>query len=303
MTLDELAASGELLTNHPLSGMTTYKFGGAAAWYAEVNSMEQLNAVLAARIAHAGPVPVFVLGRGSNVVVSDAGYPGLVIKLAGEFNELDLNGSIVSAGGGVSLPRLARFCAHNGRGGLEFFVGIPGTVGGAVTMNAGGHGADTAAWLIDATVLDTDRGATVVDDAAALDLSYRHSRLGPNEIVLEARFRTVRRDSDEAEQLMRGIISWRREHQPGGTFNAGSVFKNPPGDAAGRIIDHAGLKGHRCGGVSISERHANFFTADETATAQDVFDLVADVRRTVLDRSGVDLQPEIRFIGDFGGAP
>lgn len=303
MTLDELAASGEVLTNHPLSDMTTYKFGGAAAWYAEVNSMGHLDAVLAARTTHADPVPVFVLGRGSNVVVSDAGYPGLVIKLTGQFNELDLNGSIVSAGGGVSLPRLARFCANNGRGGLEFFVGIPGSVGGAVTMNAGGHGADTAAWLIDATVLDTDRGVTVVDDAAALDLSYRHSRLGPNEIVLEARFRTVSRDSDEAERLMREITSWRREHQPGGTFNAGSVFKNPPGDAAGRIIDNAGLKGHRCGGASISERHANFFTADETATAQDVYDLVADVRRTVLDCSGVDLQPEIRFIGDFGGLP
>ncbi|MCP4965089.1 MAG: UDP-N-acetylmuramate dehydrogenase [bacterium] len=282
--------------------MTTYKFGGAAAWYVEVESMEHLDAVLVARNEQGDGVPVFVLGRGSNVVVSDAGYPGLVIKLTGRFNQLELNGSIVSAGGGVSLPRLARFCANHGRGGLEFFVGIPGSVGGAVTMNAGGHGADTAAWLIDATVLDTECGETVVDDAAALDLSYRHSRLGPSEIVLEARFRTVDRDPAEAEDLMREITAWRRQHQPGGTFNAGSVFKNPPGDAAGRIIDDAGLKGRRCGGVSISEHHANFFVADKSATAQDVHDLVAEVRRTVLDKSGVDLQPEIRFIGDFGGA-
>lgn len=301
MTLDELAALGSVQTDHPLSGMTTYKFGGAAAWYAEVDSMEHLDAVLAARTAQDVPVPIFILGRGSNVVVSDAGYPGLVIKLIGQFNQLALQGLIVSAGGGVSLPRLARFCANNGRGGLEFFVGIPGSVGGAVTMNAGGHGADTAAWLIDATVLDTERGVTVVDDAAALDLSYRHSRLGPSDIVLEARFRTVGRDPDEAEQLMREITAWRRANQPGGTFNAGSVFKNPPGDAAGRIIDAAGLKGHRCGGVSISERHANFFVADESATAQDVHDLVSEVKRTVLDTSGVDLQPEVRFIGDFGG--
>lgn len=303
MTLAELASSGGVQRNHPLSGMTTYRFGGEAAWYVEVGSRAHLDRVLAARNDEPRPVPVFVLGRGSNVVVSDAGYSGLVIKLVGEFNELSMEGSLVNAGAGVSLPRLARFCATNGRGGLEFFVGIPGSVGGAVVMNAGGHGADTAAWLIDATVLDSALGTTVVDDATGLDLSYRHSRLGPDDVVLGARFRTVPRDLDQAEQLMREITSWRREHQPGGTFNAGSVFKNPPGSSAGRIIDEAGLKGLRRGGVSVSERHANFFVASDEAAAQDVYDLVTEVRQTVLERTGTDLQPEIRFIGDFGGRP
>ncbi len=301
MTLAELAAAGEVQTDHPLSGLTTYKFGGTAAWYAEVGSRDQLDRVLSARNAATPPVPIFVLGRGSNVVVSDAGYSGLVIKLVGQFNELSIEGALVNAGAGVSLPRLARFCAMNERGGLEFFVGIPGSVGGAVAMNAGGHGADTAAWLVDATVLNVVLGTSVVDDAAALDLSYRHSRLGPDDVVLGARFRTVARDADEAEQLMRQITTWRREYQPGGTYNAGSVFKNPPGDAAGRIIDEAGLKGLRRGGVSVSERHANFFVATDAACAQDVYDLVAAVRATVLEHSGTDLQPEIRFIGAFGG--
>jgi len=301
MSLAELAAAGIVTENYPLSGMTTYKFGGAAAWYAEVESLDRLHQILAARNAAARPVPMFVLGRGSNVVISDAGYDGVIIRLVGEFNELSFDGTVVNAGAGVSLPRLARFCAANGRGGLEFFVGIPGSVGGAVAMNAGGHGADTAAWVVDATVLDAELGTTEVDDAAALDLSYRHSRLRSHHVVLGARFRTVVRDPQEAEQLMREITGWRREHQPGGTFNAGSVFKNPPGDAAGRIIDEAGLKGTRCGGVSVSERHANFFVADDAASAQDVYDLVAKVRHTVLERTGTDLQPEIRFVGIFGG--
>ncbi len=300
MTLAELASSGGVQRDYPLMGMTTYKFGGTAAWYAEVESLEHLDLVLAARRSEAKSIPVFVLGRGSNVVISDTGFQGLILKLAGGFSELAMQGAIVEAGAGVALPRLARFCASHGRGGLEFFVGIPGSVGGAVTMNAGGHGADTAAWLVDATVLDLESGTTAVDDAVGLGLAYRHSRLRANDVVLSARFRTVARDSEEAEQLMREITSWRREHQPGGTFNAGSVFKNPPGDAAGRIIDEVGLKGLNCGGVSVSERHANFFVATEAASAQDVYDLVAKVRRTVLERTGTDLQPEIRFVGDFG---
>lgn len=300
MSLDELSAQGDVQRDHPLSGMTTYKFGGAADWYVEVGSRDALDRILAARNSAAHPVPIFVLGRGSNVVVSDKGYAGLVIKLVGDFNDVVMEGSAVNAGAGVSLPRLARFCGTNERGGLEFFVGIPGSVGGAVAMNAGGHGADTAAWLVDATVLDIESGKTVVDDAAGLDLSYRHSRLQAHEVVLSARFRTLARDGEEAEQLMREITSWRREHQPGGTFNAGSVFKNPPGDAAGRIIDEAGLKGLHRGGVSVSERHANFFVADENACAQDVHDLVVAVRTAVLAETGTDLQPEIRFIGDFG---
>jgi UDP-N-acetylmuramate dehydrogenase len=280
--------------------MTTYKFGGPARWYAEIGTGQELMMLLEARRAEAEPPSVFVLGRGSNVVVSDQGFDGLVIHLVGDFNSIFIESGVVIAGAGVSLPMLARHCSSHGRGGLEFYVGIPGTVGGAVVMNAGGHGSDTAEWLIDATLVDIETAGMRIADPFQLDLSYRHSTVGSHELVTRARFRTVERAVGESEQLMREITSWRRAHQPGGTFNAGSVFKNPPGDAAGRIIDAAGLKGYRRGGAAVSERHANFFVAEPEACAQDVFDLVSAVRAEVSQRTGIDLEPEIRFVGDFG---
>lgn len=302
MSFADLVSSGLIRRDHPIAAMTTYKFGGPAAWYAEVASERQVLEVVTARNESDPDLPIFVLGRGSNVVISDSGYPGLVLKLVGAFNEIAMDGDTVEAGAGVSLPRLARFCASNGRGGLEFYVGIPGSVGGAIVMNAGGHGADTAQWLIDASVVDLRTGVAYRADAGELELGYRHSRLGPDDLVTGARFRTVARELGEAEQTMREITSWRRAHQPGGTFNAGSVFKNPPDDAAGRIIDAAGLKGMQRGAVAVSERHANFFVAEDAACAQDVFDLVQAVRRRVLELTGIDLQPEVRFVGEFGDA-
>lgn len=302
MTVQDLVASGALLEDYPIAPLTTYKFGGNAAWFGEVGSEAELAAVASACRSTQPSPPLFVLGRGSNVVVSDSGFRGVVVKLGGSFNEISWHGEEVAAGAGVSLPRLARFCAAAGRGGLEFFVGIPGSVGGAVVMNAGGHGADTAEWLVDATIFNIPSGAITVEGSEQLDLSYRHSRLSSDEVVLSARFRTVERFPENAERIMREITAWRRSHQPGGTFNAGSVFKNPPGDAAGRLIEAAGLKGYRCGGVAVSERHANFFVADDDASSSDVHRLVSDVRRRVLESFGVDLEPEIRFIGEFPAA-
>jgi UDP-N-acetylmuramate dehydrogenase len=294
--LDDLAGEGLVERDRPLGPLTTYKFGGPAHWYAEVQNESQLIRVLDAAV----DVPVFVLGRGSNVVIADRGYPGVVIKLGGELSEVIIDGGIAVAGGGASLPRLARACAAADRGGLEFYVGIPGSVGGAVVMNAGGHGSDTAGWLIEARILDTLSGRTSSEGPLALDLSYRHSRLLATDLVLQATFRTVPRPRADGERVMREITAWRKENQPGGTFNAGSVFKNPPGDAAGRIIDSCGLKGFKAGAVAVSERHANFFVADDAATARDVFDLVTEVQRLVRERTGIALEPEIRFIGDFG---
>ncbi len=279
-----------------LAAFTTYKVGGPAARFAEVGDEAELRAVL----AEANGEEVLLLGRGSNLVVSDRGFPGLVIRLVGRFNEASMeDGYVVSAGGGVALPRLARFAAEHDRGGLEFFVGIPGSVGGAVRMNAGGHGSDTATWLDHAIVLDRHTLTTTARTPADLDLGYRHSNLGDDEIVLAARFTTVERPREESEALLRDITRWRKQHQPGGTLNAGSVFKNPPGDSAGRIIDALGLKGYRRGSVAVSELHANFFVADKGATAQDVWELVHAVRAAVAGRVGVDLVPELRFVGEF----
>ena len=277
--------------------MTTYKLGGRADWFVEVEDEEHLTEVLAAT---AGSPDVLMLGRGSNLLISDAGYRGVVIRLSGEFLQISVepNGA-VSAGGAAPLPRVARAAAEAGRCGLEFYAGIPGTVGGAVIMNAGGHGSDTASRLLSALIIDRITGDRSDRPAGAFDFDYRHSNLVHGEIVLSARFTTEPCERATAEQRIREITRWRKEHQPGGTFNAGSVFKNPPGYAAGRLIDEAGLKGYRSGGVSVSEMHANFIVADEHATAQDVWNLVWAVRRRVGESADIWLVPEIQFAGPF----
>jgi len=295
---EELAGRGRLTEYAPLAGMTTYRFGGPARYLVDAETEEDV--VAAGRLAADEGLAVLALGRGSNLVVADRGFSGVVIRPGPGLATLvvDDDGEVV-AGGGHPLPLLARETVRLGRGGLEFYTGIPGSVGGAVRMNAGCHGSDTSEWLVTARVIDLESGRVSARDPAALDLSYRHSNLTDGEFVVAARYRTVPVDRQIGEERIREITRWRREHQPGGTLNAGSVFKNPPGDSAGRIIDAAGLKGTRIGGAEVSSRHANFFVAHPGATARDVRDLVAEVRRRVRESTGIDLIPEIRFAGDF----
>ena len=295
---DELAERGRLSENVPLAGYTTDRFGGPARYFVVAES--EADVVAAGRLATTEGRPILVLGRGSNLVVADSGFDGVVIRPGAGLStmRLESDGSVV-AGAGLPLPLLARDTVRAGRGGLEFFAGIPGSVGGAVRMNAGCHGSETAEWLIEARVVDLATGGVDSRSPTDLGLSYRHSDLGDGELVIEARFRTVAVDSSAGEETIREITRWRRHHQPGGTLNAGSVYKNPPGDHAGRLIDAAGLNGFRIGGAEVSERHANFFVAHPGATASDVYRLVAEVRRRVLAASGVDLTPEIRFAGEF----
>ena len=297
-TLADLAAAGALERDVLLAPLTTYRFGGPARYFLEVHHEEQILEVAAALAAE--PVPVLVLGRGSDLVVSAEGFPGLVIRPGAGLAGVAVGGDgLVAAGAAAAQPGVARRCAAAGRGGLEFMVGIPGSVGGAVRMNAGGHGSDTAAWLVSARVVDLQRRAVAERPAGALGLAYRHSALADTDMVVAATFQTLARPRREGEAIMREIVRWRRQNQPGGTLNAGSVFKNPPGDAAGRLIDQAGLKGARVGGVAVSEKHANFFVADGGASAQDLYDLVGLVRRRVLEQAGVELEPEVRFLGPF----
>ncbi len=300
MSLDALVAAGVLEHDVVLGPLTTYKFGGPARYFADVETEADLAQILAARGSETVQPPLLVLGRGSNVVVSDAGFDGLVLRLGGDFAAVAIgDDGTVTAGGAVSLPILARTAVKAGRGGLEFYVGIPGTVGGAVMMNAGCHGSDTAERLRTARVLEAATGEVTDRTPADLGLAYRHSNLAAGDIVIAATFTTVAITPAEGEARMREITRWRREHQPGGTLNAGSVFKNPESVPAGKLIDDCGLKGFAVGGASVSARHANFFVADDTASAQDVFDLVASVRRTVARATGIVLEPEVRFVGRF----
>ena len=299
-TLDDLVASGKVRSMVPVSGLTTYKLGGPARYYLEPDNEAQL-------VAFAGSVrsePLLVLGRGSNLVVSDEGFPGLVVHLGAGFVRTELgDDGTVTSGAATSMPGLARTCARAGRGGLEFYIGIPGSVGGGVRMNAGCHGSETRDWLESARVIDVRRGEVSDRKPAEMEMTYRHTNLRPDEIVTAATYATEPRDPAEIEERIRSVIRWRRDHQPGGTFNAGSVFKNPPGDSAGRIIDSLGLKGTRVGGAHVSAKHANFFVADEGVKAQDVYDLVWAVRRRVGLELDIWLQPEVQFAGPFRPSP
>jgi UDP-N-acetylmuramate dehydrogenase len=247
------------------------------------------------------PVPVLVVGQGSNLLVADGGFPGLAIVLGGDFEAIELEDRQVRAGGAVKLPVLARRCAAAGLRGLEWAVGVPGSVGGALAMNAGGHGSDTAAVLERFRLFDLERGAAREGDAAALAFGYRRSALGPAHVVVWARYALEPGARAEAEALVAEIVAWRRANQPGGS-NAGSVFTNPPGDAAGRLVEAAGCKGLRIGTAHVSEKHANFIQADAGGSADDVRRVMEAVRAQVADRLGVDLASEVRTVG-FPGEP
>ncbi len=298
-TADLSASPVPLVRQAPLAPLTTYKVGGPAEWLAEPATEDDLRELLA--VAVDAGVPYVMLGRGSNVVVSDDGFPGLVVHPVGDLTRITVEADgTVEAGAAAPLPKVARASVEAGRGGLEFLVGIPGSVGGAVRMNAGCFGSDTAGWLVTARVL-APGGAVTERGPDDLAMAYRHTNLGDADVVLSARFRTVPGDVAEGKRTLREITQWRRLHQPGGTLNAGSVFKNPDGDAAGRIIESLGLKGLRLGDVSVSTRHANFFEAGPAADAGSIHGLVAEVRRRVLAATGIDLEPEVRFIGSFAG--
>lgn len=285
---------GEVRRDVPLAGFSTYRLGGPAAVLVEVHRDADLEVV--SRVVSAHRPPVLLVGRGSNLLVADAGFPGLAVHLGGDFGDVAVDDETVEAGGAVALPQLARQCAEAGRTGLEFYVGIPGSVGGAVRMNAGGHGRETAEVLVSATTFDLAGGTSLDRGPDELEFAYRHSAIAPGEVVTRARFRVAPDDPDGCSERIAEVVRWRREHQPGGS-NAGSVFTNPPDDSAGRLIDACGLKGHRVGGAEVSEKHANFFQASKRATADDVHRLVRDVQRRVEERTGVWLEPELTLIG------
>lgn len=294
----------------PVGPLTSYRVGGPAALFFEASDESDLDLVGAA--VRASGVDVLVVGRGSNLLVADRGFPGLAMVLGGGFADLAFEGNEVVAGAAVSLPVLARRTAVAGLTGMEWAVGVPGSVGGAVRMNAGGHGSDISRCLVGARVHDLragdgDAGSGAGENRARLrfhgwvasdrlGLGYRHSALGPQHVVMAARFALAPGDRAASEEAIADIVRWRREHQPGGS-NGGSVFANPDGDSAGRLIDEAGLKGLRRGSAFVSPKHANFVQVDDGGSADDVASLVAEVARLVAARTGVTLRVENHLVG------
>jgi UDP-N-acetylmuramate dehydrogenase len=280
-----------------LGRFTTYKVGGPAALLVQAGSAGDLAAV--AEAVTATGLDVLVVGKGSNLLVAEAGFDGVAVVLGDGFAAADIAGTRVRAGGAAALPVVARQTVGAGLTGFEWAVGVPGSIGGAVRMNAGGHGSDMAATLIEAEVVDLAEGGAVrTVPAADLALGYRRSAVGPAQVVVAATVGLAVGDRSAGERTISEIVAWRRANQPGGQ-NAGSVFTNPPGDSAGRLIDASGCKGLRHGTASVSAKHANFFQADPGGSADDVWALMGEVRRRVAEATGVDLVPETRLVG-FG---
>lgn len=289
------AVGDKIAVDVPMGALTTYRVGGRAAAMVVVDDHETLSAVAAA-VAGTG-IPVMTLGRGSNMLVADRGFDGLVVHMAGDYAAINVvDETIVIAGAAAKLPVVARTTVGYGLTGFEWGVGVPGSIGGAVRMNAGGHGADMRDALLDADIVDFAAGERRIVPAEELQLSYRHSALRTDELVVGCRLSLSPGDERKGKAEMAEIVQWRRDNQPGGQ-NAGSVFTNPEGDSAGRLIDTAGGKGLRVGSAEVSEKHANFIQADEGGSAADVLQVMIEVRTLVEYAHGVVLQPETHLVG------
>lgn len=281
---------------------TTYRVGGVARVMVTVSSPSALMVVIG--VAAEADVPVMMLGRGSNMLVADAGFDGVVIRLGSFADQIEIDAAsadgdiTVTAGAAVALPVLARKTAAAGCAGFEWAVGVPGSIGGAVRMNAGGHGSDMAASLTSALIADTVSGVTSDRDVESIGLSFRASHLTDSDVVLSARLRLRSDDPRATQSRIDDVVRWRREHQPGGQ-NCGSVFVNPvPGEvSAGALIDSLGLRGFRIGTAEVSMRHANFIQADQGGRANDVAAVIDEVRHRVADATGYVLRSEVRMVG------
>ena len=291
--------AGRVETDVPLARFTTYRLGGPARLFVEPARGDDIEVLATILSELPEPLPILVVGRGSNLVISDAGWPGLAVRLGAAFSFVEDTETGLRAGGVTALPLLANRAARRGLAGVEFTIAIPGSVGGAVRMNAGAHGREVKDCLVTATIHDLGGGGSTSRTVEDLEMSYRHSNLSDDHLVLDATFALEPARAAEVKERMESYRAHRAATQPGAVQNAGSVFRNPPGDHAGRLVEATGLKGLQIGGASVSELHANFFIAGDGASAQDVFDLVGEVRTRVATAQGVDLVPEIRFVGAF----
>ena len=278
----------------PLGELTTYRVGGRASIRVRAESASDLE-IIGKLIARSG-AQFAVVGRGSNLLVADEGFDGIVITLGDGLASIDISGTTVRSGGAAPLPVVARRTAAAGLTGFEWAVGVPGSIGGAIRMNAGGHGSDMAQSLVTVRVVDLATGDQRQLSLTDLGLGFRSSVLGRSLVVTEAELALAVGDRSVAEAEISDIVRWRRENQPGGA-NAGSVFVNPRPDSAGRLVDESGAKGLRVGSAEVSTKHANFIQVDDGGSANDVAALMAAVRAKVRDHTGVDLHAETHFLG------
>jgi UDP-N-acetylmuramate dehydrogenase len=283
----------------PLARLTTVRTGGEADWFARPRTIEELEEILA--WAGEQGLALGAIGSGSNLLVADEGFRGLALKLDGDLAAVEREGERLRCGGGARLPSAAAKAAGWGLSGIEFGVNIPGTVGGAVRMNANAYGGELARTLDWVTICTASGSERRTPDQ--LGFSYRHSNLTDGEVVARAQFSLSRSDSETVKATLAGMRSKRREAQPSGIKTFGSTFKNPEdpraeGKSAGVLLDEAGCRGLTIGGARFSEKHANFVENPGEATTADVIALMAEGRRRVRERFGVELEPEVQFLGE-----
>ena len=278
----------------PLSKHTHFGIGGEATALIEVSTIEELAAL--AHFHRKWKMPVAIIGRGANMLVSDKGFSGICIKLIGELTRLQVDSNIVTVGAGFLLPALSKQMSRKGLSGVEFVLGIPGTVGGALTMNAGAWGSSFGDVVTNVTVMqDTGELLKLTRDEA--NFKYRCSSLHAYFCIIGATLTLKHGDVDTITQKMNTLFKQKIETQPFVEENAGCMFKNPPGDSAGRLIDISGLKGHRIGGAEVSTIHGNFILNINNATAQDVLELVDYIQNQVRDKTGISLETEVKRLG------
>ncbi len=292
-------ACGERIKeDYPIAPMTSFRIGGPAALFLEPQSGPDL-AVVSRAVAETG-IPMTIIGKGSNILVSDAGFRGLVLRLGKGFRWAARDGLVLTAGAAMPLPALAGVALSHGLSGLEFGIAIPGSLGGAVRMNAGAHGEQMEDVVREVEVFSVGSGYRTSLAASVLGFSYRRASLPEGSVVVAVTLELSPEAPAEIRRRMREARGWRRATQPLAEPNCGSVFKNPEGDHAARLVDAAGAKGLSVGGATVSKKHANFIVTSPGATAWDVVGLIDRVRDVVRSRFGIDLEREVQLVGDFG---
>jgi UDP-N-acetylmuramate dehydrogenase len=295
--LGQVLAQEQIRMDEPMSRHTTFRVGGPADYYVEPDTKEELAKVL--KLCQEQLMPCYILGNGSNLLVGDGGYRGVMVSLGRAWSGIRTEESKIYAGAGALLSAVAKQALKNALTGLEFASGIPGTVGGAVVMNAGAYGSEIAEVLKSVTLL-TPGGNVLVSDPGELGFGYRTSNIpGRNCVVLEAEFSLEPGREEGIRQRMEELAAARRDKQPLEYPSVGSTFKRPAGYFAGKLIEEAGLRGLLIGGAQVSEKHCGFVINRGEATARDVRDLCQEVQRCVREHSGVELELEVRLLGEF----
>ena len=295
--LESVVPAENILLEEPMNKHTTFRVGGPAEGFVTVENSKQLEKII--KYLNLVERPYFILGNGSNLLVGDKGYRGVIIRLGGDFNHLTVEGTLLTAGASVLLSAAARVAMENGLAGMEFASGIPGSVGGGVKMNAGAYDGEMRNIVESVQVMYKD-GSILDLDNETMEFGYRNSVIKNRPyVVLQVSMRLQEGDREAILARMNELTARRKEKQPLEYASAGSTFKRPEGHFAGKLIMDSGMRGARIGGARVSEKHCGFVINDGTAVAADIAELIQEVIETVKEKFGVTLEPEVIFLGDF----